>query len=112
MLNTTPRNVSPTGVENAATESSGSGLRIIVTSPSGLSRSSPTDLLSDLLLLRVPGAPLRTPDGYFRARAKRLTVTVPTNVTNDVAFFLNALRLIVLKIATGNSKQDYVMMFH
>lgn len=74
MLNTTPRNVSPTGVENAATESSGSGLRIIVTSPSGLSRSSPTDLLSDLLLLRVPGAPLRTPDVLWVYPCTRKTV--------------------------------------
>lgn len=77
LLSKTSRNVSP---QEKKTPPQKPKIRVycfIASTSYGLSLCSPTDLLYDLLLLRVPGAPLRTPEVLWMdvcARAKLLTV--------------------------------------
>lgn len=90
LLNKTSRNVSPQEKKTPPQKPKVQVYCFIASTSYSLSLCSPTDLLSDLLLLRVPGAPLRTPDVLWMdvcARAKLLTVWGPINVIHDAAFF-------------------------
>lgn len=77
LLNKTSRNVSPQEKNPPPQKPKAQVYRFIAGTLCGPCLCSPTDLLSDLFLLRVRGAPLRAPDTLWmrvRERATLLTV--------------------------------------